>query len=241
MSNAPTLLIDAVVAESERPALLAAAEQLQESLLAASGDAWKVAVEFSSSLAAVADVAGRDAPAIVVASLLPDLARDHEPLAATEARWRNGLAALAANGSAAVFLCTIFRRPDAAASEIESPSAAGLARLSAANETPALRAAVLERIRRLNLLAIALSHATGAGVIDIDRLFAHLGARALGTNHRLTGSLAAEVAAYAIVSSILGFGLDDLIVPEVQEQARRFQGAPWDVGRFAAQRVAQRR
>jgi hypothetical protein len=45
--------------------------------------------------------------------------------------------------------------------------------------------AVLERIRRLNLMAAELSQATGANVIDIDGVLAFIGALPLGTDYLL--------------------------------------------------------
>jgi hypothetical protein len=69
----------------------------------------------------------------------------------------------------------------------------------------------LERIRRLNVLAAEISHETGCGVIDFDRMFGDIGARTLQTDYRLGGNIAREIAAYTIVRTILAAGLDDLI------------------------------
>ena len=65
-------VIDAIVADTERPALDAVAAQLRECLYAACGDAWPVVVRFRASLA---DVDADDPPAVVVASLLPEAER----------------------------------------------------------------------------------------------------------------------------------------------------------------------
>ena len=220
--NAPVpLRIDAVVDDAERPALVAATEQLRECLHAGSGSAWPVAVRFLDALAAIA---ARDRPTIVVASLLPELARDSEPLAATEARWREQLSRLVDMGVPAILVCTVFRHVAAPGSD----------------RRPDSRPATRERIRRLNLLAIELSHDTGVGIVDVDRVFAHLGARELATDHRLSGRVAAEVAAASIVASIVGHGLDDIVSPQVQEHAQKFQGTLWDIGRLVDRRLAQR-
>jgi hypothetical protein len=244
MSSVAPIVIDAVVSDSERPALIATAEQFGECLGAATGGEWPVSVRFRDSLASI-DV--RDRPTLVIASMLPDLAGD-EPLRAIAARWRDQLSSLAPMNLAAIFICTIFRRladPDTADSNrplSKSPanpqSARSANRLSdAASDARRLR---LERLLRLNLMAIELSHDTGAGVIDIDRLFAHLGAGPLATDHRLTGRVAAEVAAYAIVATIVSFGLDDIMSPQIQEQAMRSQGNHWNIGRLVERRLGQR-
>ncbi len=221
MNAGATLLIDAIVDESERPALVAAGEQLAEGLTAASGGSWPVAVRFRASLAAVDS---QDQPAVVVASLLPELHRVEESLAAIDARWRAQLQSLAGEPRPEVLICTIFRH----VAEVKS------------DERPDRRTALRERIRRLNLLAIDLSHDTGASLADFDRVFAHLGARPLATDHRLAGRAAAEVAAYTIVSGIIGLGLDEAMSPELQEQVRQFQGPLWDIGKLVERRLALR-
>ena len=119
----------------------------------------------------------------------------------------------------AILLCTIFRHVADPAPDV------------AANER--------ERIRRLNLLAIELSHDTGAAVVDFDRVFAHLGARPLATDHTLTGRVAAEVAAHALVANILDAGLDEIVPAEIQERAHQFQGTLADISRLVERRMAQ--
>ena len=75
------------------------------------------------------------------------------------------------------------------------------------------RLAILERIRRLNLMAIELSQASGANVIDIDGVLAFIGALPLGTDYLLASPIAAAVAGDAIVSALLG-GIPDEALPE---------------------------
>ena len=80
------------------------------------------------------------------------------------------------------------------------------------------RADEIERIRRLNLHAITLSRALGVQVVDLDRIFALVGARSL------IPALAEELAAHAIVGAILAAGLDAFASPERQERARLRNG-----------------
>jgi hypothetical protein len=211
MSVAAPLLIEAVVHDVERPALVAASEQLEECLGTATDGAWPIRLSFRGS---AAEVDGPSRPTIVVLSLLPEVAGNDEPLSRTEARWRERLASLAGAGIPCVLICTIFRHvPE--------------------NE----RSLTIERIRRLNLLAAELSHDTGVGVADIDRVLAFLGGRALQTDYRLGGPMAAEVAAYTIVASILAAGLDDFIPPDVQDRARKYQGSIREIGALVRRRL----
>ncbi len=219
MNAAPAIAIDAAVADTERPALAAVAEQLAECLAAASGHPWSVYAHARDGLSAIDPAGGAT---VAVASLLPELARTDEPLAATQARWRAHLDALARHGIPAV-VCTIFRRVEAA-----PPGA------RAASET-------IERIRRLDLVAAELSHDTGASVADIDRVLAHLGARQLATDHRLGGALAAEVAAWTIVSALLDGPLDGVVDADVLQRAQAYQGPLWEIDRLVNRRLRRAR
>jgi len=215
VSTAP-LVIEAIVDDDERPALEAAAAQLRECLAAAAGEPWQVAVRFARSFD---ELASADPPTMVVASFLPEVVHGEETIASVEARWRSGLSALAERGDPPVLLCTVFRHvgADVASGDV---------------------AAVRERIRRMALLAIDLSHDTGAGVVDIDRVFAHVGARMLDTDFRLRGRAAAEAAGHAIVSGVLGLDLDDVIPPEIQERAVESQGTVDQLAQFVERRLA---
>ena len=122
-----------------------------------------------------------------------------------EARWRHRVDTLMAASAHPVFLCTILRH---------------VARRPEATGEPT-RERILKRIRRLNLMIAELSQATGVGVIDIDRTLAHIGARALQTDYRLTGSMGAETAGRVIVSALLDTGLDDLVDLDRLNEARR--------------------
>lgn len=81
-------------------------------------------------------------------------------------------------------------------------------------------AARIESIRRLNLHAIGLSRSLGVQIVDLDRIFALVGARTLAQAPRL----AQELAAHALVGAILAAGLDTFAVAERQEQARLRNG-----------------
>jgi len=210
MSSTGLIWVEAVVDEVERPALVAAAEQLGGSLSAVSEKPIEVRLNFVSSFEAIDT---KRPVTLVIASLLPDVSRD-ESMASTEARWRRQLSPLAALPGLSVLLCTVFRHVPRGASAEHADA----------------RATTVERIRGLNLLATALSHDTGAGVIDIDRTFAHLGARALDTDYRLSGTVATRVAAHTIAWSVLSAGLDDAITPEILEGATQFLGPLWQIG-----------
>ncbi len=166
MSAPAPLRIDAVVDAAEHPALMAAAEQLRTCLAAAAGLAWPVTVRFLDDPAAID---AQDRPTVALLSLLPELLRDREPLAAIEARLRAQLSRVGEMDVPALLICTIFRHVPAAPAAREHDA------------RPPLR----ERIRRLNLLAIVLSHDMGAGVVDVYRVFATVGARELATDSRL--------------------------------------------------------
>jgi len=134
-------------------------------------------------------------PDISIVSLLRELDGTVEPLDRVEGRIRDELGRLVASRTA-VYLCTIFRACDD-------------------------DAAKLERLRRLNLLAIELSHDLDIGVIDFDRQFADIGARPLESSYRLEGSAAREIAAYIIVKTLLAAGaFEDHVPAETIEQAR---------------------
>ena len=216
MSAPAPIVVEAVVADSERPAVVAAGEQLGECLRAASGHDWPIDVRFRPTIGSVA-ATGR--PTLALLSLLPELAMPKASPEQVHARWRAQLSLLA-GVVPALFVCTIFRH----VGRVGDPQSA-------------TGAGTLERIRRLDLLAAELSHETGIGVIDIDRVFAHVGARDLQADYRLEGRLAAEVAAHTIVAAILDLGLDDVVPPAVLLRAREYQGNLWTIYAYVARRL----
>jgi hypothetical protein len=216
--SATTLAVDAVVADVERPVVAAFARQLGDCLTHASDDRWEVDARMHGALDAIAPDDGR----IVVASLQTELAGDVAP-ADVEQRWGEMLAALTPRASA-VLLLTIVRRVD------DSPPG------DTSGATPAI-----ERIRRLDLCAIELSRATGAAVADLDRVFAYFGTRQLHCDHRLQGPVAAEVAAWTILATLVSLGtLDDYAGPGATERARTWLGRLPELPRFVQRRLAAR-
>jgi hypothetical protein len=212
------VVLDAIVTRAEHPALIAASEQLAESLTAATGDGPDVRLRFPPALAAI-DLG--ELPDLVVMSMLGDALSAAESLSALETRWRNQIQSFQASATTAnVFVCTIFRHVPKSVDRSDEHGGPSV-----------------ERIRRLNLLAAELSHDLGIAVVDVDRVFAHIGARSLQADYRMNSAMAAETAAYAIVSSVLASGLDDLISPDVQERARQHQGKLSQIGTLLNRRL----
>jgi hypothetical protein len=207
------IVIEVAAGEPERPALLAGAQQLAESLAAATGADWPIQLRFWDPDGAITPSGSRS---VVILSLVREVDRD-EPFSAIEARLRVRLTDLAGDG-APVLVCTIFRQ----VAERRTPE--GSRRL--------------DRIRRLNRMTAELSHDLGITVVDIDRAFAHIGGRVLATDYRLGGRLAAEVAGHTLVWSLLSLGLDDMISPEVQERATTFHGGLREINRLVSRRLA---
>lgn len=228
------LLIEAMVDRAELPALVAAAEQLSGHLgghggTGGAGTGWPIELrvgERDLAAGAAASIRPR-APSLVVTSLFGEVPRTDEPIVVTERRWLDRLRSLADDGGSPhrVFVCTVFRYVATAS----------------ADRTGISPPVLVERIRRLNLLAAELSHATGVGVIDIDRVFGLLGARELGSDYRMTGAVAAEVAGHAVVAGLLAAGLDPFVPPEIEERARASHGGIYSLGGLVGQRLARAR
>ena len=159
----------------------------------------------------------RSHPDVFIAALLPELGRSPEAPEATESRWRDHLSLLQDTG-ATVFVCTIYRH------------IGGIA-------DPDQRRAVLERVRRLNLLAVNLSHSLGVGVIDLDRAFAERGTDTLKTDHRLEGRIAAELTGHTVLSALLSMGLDTALEPGLQEAIRARIGGSLEVLDYLRRRL----
>ena len=187
MTAGAGLRLRAFVGPTEAPAVEEAARQLTRSL---QGPA--VSVQFVASLSELGEHAG---PAVAIASLLPEVGAAVQDWPAAEARLTSEYQALAQAGAQTLFLCTVLRH---------APSDLG------ETATAALRLA----IRRLDLLAVELSHATGLNIIDLDRALAHIGALTLRTDYRLAGVVAAETAGGVISATVLAAGLDDWTPPE---------------------------
>jgi hypothetical protein len=218
MSELGAINIEALVDPVEKPGLIAAAEQLSDHLGAAAQDSpWRVRLNFRPMGSAVPLA---PTTSVAVVSLLPEAGRTGELISETEARWRSYLSLLKASG-APVFVCTVFRHV-------------------ADRDIPGVVSPVLERIRRLNLMAADLSHDLDVAVIDIDRAFAHIGGRRLQTDYRLSGVMAAEVAGHTIAWSLLSSGLDDVVDPALQERAKAILGDLQQIDALIGRRLAQR-
>jgi hypothetical protein len=211
MSEAHVLRVEALLAEPEKPAMISAVQQLAQLLGKASGETWTLNLRWFEA----ADELGRSEPTdATVISLLRFMdgalaVDDVEALVGAE------VAALAERGVYPIHLANVFRH---------IPSGAD----------PTLR----ERARRLNLAAVRLSHAHGVFLADIDKVFAHVGARQVETDYRLAGRKAAETAGWVLASSILAAGLDRVAAPQVQEQAIAAHGALADIGLIVGRRLA---
>jgi hypothetical protein len=213
VSAVAPVVIDAVVGEGERALLVAASEQLSECLGSAQGAPFPVRLAVRASLAGIGPTGARE---IVVASMLVD-AQSQRPLQQVEASWRGAIESLA-GAREHVIVCTVFRH------------------VGSSDEALQTAEALRERIRRLNLLVIALSQSLGVTVADIDRLFAHLGSRALRTDYRLQGSVAAEVAGYAIATAALS-ALEDALDAGLIERARDALGPVWGIDGLLRRRL----
>ena len=205
MSASEPIFVNAFVDIAERPALIAAGEQLARCLELAANRPWPVRLQFLEDEAALA---GTDNATVLVASLLPELKRSGQSWPDIGTRWRAFFKSPQAQAAVSTFLCTIFRHVS-----------------SASYGSAAEAALVMEKIRRLNLMAAEVSHDTGTNVIDFDRVFAHAGARALQTDYMLGGAAATDLAAHTIVSALLAVGLDDVLPLEIHERAREIHEA----------------
>jgi hypothetical protein len=214
-----TLAVDAAFAPSERATAHALRAQLADCLSHASGERWAADVRVHDGLDAIAP---GDGTRVVIASLRVELDRG-DPLPEVAARWRARLSALAPHASA-VLVCTI---PRGVATPL--PARAGAA------------PSTVERIRRLDRLALELSRETGVAVADVDRIVAWAGARTLGGDPRRPGAPAAEVAAWTIVATFVATGtIDDYAGPGATERARGFLGTLANLPRFVQARLQPR-
>ena len=212
------IAIEALVDPAEQPGLIAAAEQLSACLgAAAGGQPWPVRLNFREPGDGCPG-RGRAHPDRRLPAARGRARRADRRDRGALARPRAGAGCMAAG--APVFVCTVFRHVADRAERQTSP-------------------ALLERIRRLNRLAVSLSHELDIGVIDIDRAMAHIGGGVLQTDYRQSGVLAAEVAGHTLAWGLLSFGLDDAIDPEVQEKAKAILGGLQQIDAWSA-RLAPR-
>jgi len=219
MSALAPITIQALIDKAERPGMIAATELLGECLgAAAGGPAWPVRLQFRAPGAMIPLSLS---PSAIVASMLPEVQVSAEPPRETTRRLHAYMSRLLERRSS-VFLCTVFRYVrDRDRNGRVSP--------------------ITERIRRLNRLAIDLSHDLGIAVIDIDRTFAHIGGQTLGTDYRLTGLQAAQAfghaTAWSLLSSYLGPGIDF----GLQERARSILGNLNEIDGLLSRRLQRHR
>jgi hypothetical protein len=193
MTGKTAISIAAFVSSNERAAVEWAAEHLARALGQVSGDSWTCNCAFRPTL----DALLQGDAAIVITSFLPELERIDQPWSEVEQRLRTTYAVLGQRG-APVFICTILRHIDGKEDV----------------------AALLIRIRRLNLLAAEISHLHGAYVIDLDRVIANIGARRLRTDYRLDGSDAAVAAGHFIALTLVENAVDAFVPFEVQDAVK---------------------
>lgn len=193
--TAKPIPIVAMVSAAERAAVDRACDNIAHALGDVSGTPWKCDCRFVQE---PADLKDADAGSILVASLVLEV-DSPEQWTAIELRLRQFYAELCERGDP-VFVCTVLRHTGAGETDI------------------ALRRRI--RIRRLNLLAADISRQSGAFVIDIDRRLADVGARRLGTDYRLAGAAAANLAGNAIAMEIIANGLDAFASFDAQDRAR---------------------
>ena len=193
--SATVIPIIALVSTSERAAVEAACGHIVRALSEASGQPWTCDCRFidrPTDLQAHTDQGhSRHVPGF--------RSRRSRAMARCRGTRAHFTAGLCRRGDP-VFVCTLLRH-----AELDDPDLALHRRI---------------RIRRLNLLAADISRQSGAFVIDIDRRLADVGARRLGTDYRLHGATAADLAGNAIAREILVNGLDALASAEVQDRAR---------------------
>jgi hypothetical protein len=206
----PPRIIAAIGGESQRDAMVAAAGRLSHSVGLALGADWPVQLQ----------LIGLDDPEIppglvIVASPMDDPA-SNDPLALIEARWIARIGRYRSAGHDRILLCNMFRHID-----------------------PQVRpAGGIERIRRLNLLAIRLSREWGVEVVDVDRLLALCGARTVGADYRGGGAAAARLTGHAIANAILQGDMAASLPATAQARASATQGdlrdIPWLIERYAS-------
>lgn len=211
MSEASPLRMVALVAEQQRPAITAAAEQLSSCIGQAVGQVCQIAVAFAAR-----DETLPPSGFVLVASLVDDV---HSGLGMDEVerQWRGRLSRLQNEGYERVMLCTLFRH---------------VGRGDGRSET-------LERIRRLNQLIVALSHEVGSEIADIDRFLALCGARTLDADYRCSSPRAVQLAGHAITAAILDGEIAGHLSPEAQQRAIALHGGVQNMPQLFARYISK--
>ena len=197
MTHPQVIRVGAWLNPAEREAMASAAIRITSALKAATADAATIETEFVSNFGALGATHG---PGLTVSSFAAEIEASRRDWPATQARLRLDYGSLTNASERQVFVCTVFRHTPRDLEERE-------------------RSDLLLAIRRLNLLAVELSHETGLQIIDIDRDLADVGGVNIGADYRLIGADSAEAAGYAMASTILAMGLDEWVSPEAQDLA----------------------
>ena len=114
--------------------------------------------------------------------------------------WNDWLGVLPVEGGAQVVIGTIYRH--------------------VADGAPGM----VERIRRLNALAIMLSRTHAIEVADIDRACALVGSRTVGGDWNSTSGNAATIAGHVIAATLLGMDLSAHLTDDMGDRARAAHG-----------------
>lgn len=204
MSSRPVMPVTAIVSDAERAGIAAAGQQLAEALSAGSGVAWQVRLHFAS-------FEDGDIPpeAAIVTSLHHDV-DGAEPVDRIAERWQARIRRHRAAGHGRILLCNLFRH-------VQEPSPAGI---------------TIERLRRLNQLAINLSRTAGIEIVDVDRLLALFGARAIETDYRCDSAAARRLVGHAIAAAILDGDLGGRVDDAAQGRASDAHGGVRDIRRL---------
>jgi len=184
----PPYRLAAICHENDKPVALAAAQQLADAVSKAMAAPWAISLNRCTW-----DDCPPDQPLLLFLRADADI---DEPIAATDARWRQRLDARRSEARPPIFLVNLYRciaDPDANVS--------------------------IARIRALDLLAIDLSRDYDLEVVDIDRRFALIGAKLIGSDYRCDGERAAQIAGHSIATAILACGLDAHLPADVQQRA----------------------
>lgn len=197
--------IVAILAEpGQRDALICAGDQLAYAVGAALGREWPVRLR----------LIGADDPEIppgVALVAVPFVAaEDPVSLADAEALWARRIASYRGAGHDRILLANLFQG--------DAPRAPG----------------GVARIRQLNRLAVELSRRHGAEIVDVDRLLALVGARALAAAPQGADLARAQLTGHAIAHALLQGDLGPGLEPAVQVEAGRLHGDGRNIPRLTA-------
>lgn len=202
----PPRIVAAVGGEGQRAAMLAAGEQFSYCIGTALGADWPVRLRLIGL-----DDAEIPPGVALIAAPLEDLTSP-APIAATEARWVARIARYRAAGHDRILLCNLFRRAGADAGAVGG----------------------IERVRRLNRLAIELSRRLGVEIVDVDRLLGLCGARTIASAEGGGEAATSQLVGHAIAEAMLQGELGGCLEPAVQARASAIHGDSRNVSKLIA-------